>query len=56
MFCVFTEVMAQDDTLTFELNLASCSAFTFVLGRPVLMMHSRGAAFTITKKFNNTQR
>ena len=30
MFCVFTEVMAQDDTVTFEENLALFSAFTYV--------------------------
>ena len=27
MFCVFTEIMAKDDTVTFESNHASCSAF-----------------------------
>ena len=30
MFCVFTGVMAQDDTVIFEYNLASFSAFTYV--------------------------
>ena len=28
--CVYTEIMAQDDTVTFELNHASFSAFTYV--------------------------
>ena len=40
MVCVFTEVIAQDDTVSFELNLASFSAFTFVYGRPALIKHS----------------
>ena len=26
MFCVYTEIMAQDDSVTFELNHASFSA------------------------------
>ena len=29
VFCVYTEVMAQDDTVTFEQNNASFSAFTY---------------------------
>ena len=28
MFCVYTEVMVQDDTVTFEYNHASFSALT----------------------------
>ena len=30
MFCIYTEVMAQDDTVTFEYNHASFSAYTYV--------------------------
>ena len=30
MFGVYTEIEAQDDTVTFELNHASFSAFTYV--------------------------
>ena len=36
MFCVFAEVMAQYDAVTFEYNLASFSAFAYV----VLITHS----------------
>ena len=39
MFCVNTEVMAQDDTVTFEKKHASFSAFTYVLDWPVLITH-----------------
>ena len=47
--------MAQDDTVTFEQNHASFLAFTYVYGWPVLMTYSWGAAFTVSKKSNNTQ-
>ena len=30
MFCVYTEIMAQDDTVTFEFNHASFSALTYM--------------------------
>ena len=30
MFCILTEVMAQDDTVTFEENNTSFSTFTYV--------------------------
>ena len=30
VFCIYTKVMAQDDTATFEWNYASFSAFTYV--------------------------
>ena len=49
VFCVYTEAIAQYDTVTFEYNHASFSAVTYVLGRPVLITHSRGSAFTVTK-------
>ena len=39
--------MVQDNTINFEQNLFLFSAFTYVLGRPVLITHSRGAAFTV---------
>ena len=34
-----TEVMAQDDTVTFVLNHVSFLAFTYALGRLVLITH-----------------
>ena len=30
VFCVYTKVMAQDDTVTFEKDHASFSVFTYV--------------------------
>ena len=36
MFCAFTEVMAGENTVTFETH-PSFTVFTYVLGRPVLI-------------------
>ena len=48
-----TEVVAQDDTVTFKQNNASFSAFTYAKGWLVLITHSWGAAFTISEKSSN---
>ena len=45
MFCVYTEVMAQDDI---------CQFLPMSKPRPVLITHSWGATFTETKKSYNT--
>ena len=40
MFCVYTEEMAQDDTVTFELNHASFSALPMSkVDQSLLRMH-----------------
>ena len=49
-----TEVVAQDDTVTFESNHASYSAFTYALGWLVLITHSWCTAFTVSEKSSNT--
>ena len=54
VFCVYTEEMAEDDTVI--LIKPRPSAFTYVQGRPVLITHSWGAAFTVTKKSYNINR
>ena len=41
--------MVQNDTVTFDQNHASFSAFTYVLGWPVLITQIWDAAFTVPK-------
>ena len=48
-----TEVMEEDETVTFEWNHALFSAFTYVYGWPVLITHSWGTAFTVSEKSKN---
>ena len=49
-----TEVVAQDDTFTFEENHASFSAFTYSLSWLVPITHAWGAAFTVSEKSSNS--
>ena len=49
-----TGVVAQDDTVTFELNHASFLAFTYAKGWLILITHSWGAAFAVSEKSSNT--
>ena len=50
-----TEVVAQADAVTFELNHASLLAYTYAQGWLVLITHSRGAAFTVSEKSSNAK-